>query len=70
MIYQDLTQLVGHTPLLSLHRMAAQYEALAQVVAKVESFNPGGSVKERTTSVPKTSAVTSASREILRWKPS
>lgn len=47
MIYQDLTQLVGHTPLLSLHRMAAQYEALAQVVAKVESFNPGGSVKDR-----------------------
>jgi len=27
--------------------MAAQYEALAQVVAKVESFNPGGSVKDR-----------------------
>ncbi|MDO5488628.1 MAG: cysteine synthase A [Bacteroidaceae bacterium] len=47
MIYQDLTQLVGHTPLLSLQRMAAQYEALAQVVAKVESFNPGGSVKDR-----------------------
>lgn len=47
MIYQDLTQLVGHTPLLSLHHMAAQYEALAQVVAKVESFNPGGSVKDR-----------------------
>lgn len=47
MIYQDLTQLVGHTPLLSLHRIAAQYEALAQVVAKVESFNPGGSVKDR-----------------------
>lgn len=47
MIYQDLTQLVGHTPLLSLHRMAAQYEALAQVVAKVESFNPSGSVKDR-----------------------
>lgn len=47
MIYQDLTQLVGHTPLLSLHRMAVQYEALAQVVAKVESFNPGGSVKDR-----------------------
>ena len=47
MIYQDLTQLVGHTPLLSLHRMAVKYEALAQVVAKVESFNPGGSVKDR-----------------------
>jgi len=27
--------------------MAVQYEALAQVVAKVESFNPGGSVKDR-----------------------
>lgn len=46
-IYEKLTQLVGHTPLLDLQRIAARKNALAQVVAKVEYFNPGGSVKDR-----------------------
>ncbi|MEE0690861.1 MAG: cysteine synthase A [Bacteroidaceae bacterium] len=47
MIYQNLTELVGRTPLLNLQRMASLHGALAQVVAKVEAFNPGGSVKDR-----------------------
>ena len=47
MIYQNLTELVGRTPLLNLQRMASLHGVLAQVVAKVEAFNPGGSVKDR-----------------------
>ena len=47
MIYSDLTQLIGRTPLLDLQRLASSGGALAQVVAKVEAFNPGGSVKDR-----------------------
>lgn len=47
MIYSDLTQLIGRTPLLDLQRLASSGGALAQVVAKVEFFNPGGSVKDR-----------------------
>ena len=47
MIYQNLTELVGRTPLLNLQRMASLHGTLAQVVAKVEAFNPGGSVKDR-----------------------
>ncbi|MBR4757832.1 MAG: pyridoxal-phosphate dependent enzyme, partial [Bacteroidaceae bacterium] len=47
MIYQNLTELVGNTPLVELQRLAAKQGAKAQVVAKVEFFNPGGSVKDR-----------------------
>lgn len=46
-IYEKLTELVGHTPLVDLQRLAAKKNAQAQVVAKVEFFNPGGSVKDR-----------------------
>lgn len=46
-IYEKLTDLVGRTPLLDLQRLAAKKNAQAQVVAKVEYFNPGGSVKDR-----------------------
>lgn len=47
MIYNDLTALIGHTPLLRLSRLAARHGAVAEILAKVESFNPGGSVKDR-----------------------
>ena len=47
MIYQNLTELVGNTPLVELQRLAAKKGAKTQVVAKVEFFNPGGSVKDR-----------------------
>ena len=46
-IYEKLTELVGRTPLLDLQRLAAKKNAQAQVVAKVEYFNPGGSVNDR-----------------------
>ncbi len=46
-IYDSLTQLVGHTPLLALNRLVHQAGAQAEVWAKLEYFNPGGSVKDR-----------------------
>ena len=46
-IQEKLTELIGRTPLLDLQRLAAKKNAQAQVVAKVEYFNPGGSVKDR-----------------------
>ena len=44
-IYEDITKTVGHTPLIRLNRMAL--ESGAEVVVKVESFNPLSSVKDR-----------------------
>ncbi|MDD2321726.1 MAG: cysteine synthase A [Geobacteraceae bacterium] len=44
-IFNNLTELIGKTPLVRLQKIAA--ESPAQLVAKVESFNPGGSVKDR-----------------------
>lgn len=46
-IKNSLTELIGHTPLLALHRWAKQQQLVAEIVAKVECFNPGGSVKDR-----------------------
>lgn len=46
-IKNNLTELIGHTPLLALHRWAKQQQLAAEIVAKVEYFNPGGSVKDR-----------------------
>jgi cysteine synthase A len=45
MIAEDITQLVGNTPLVRLRRLSE--ETGAEVVAKLEFFNPGGSVKDR-----------------------
>ena len=44
-IYKDITQTIGHTPLVGLKRMTKGIEA--QVVLKLESFNPLSSVKDR-----------------------
>ena len=47
MIYDSILQLVGNTPLVSLGKYGRNRNLLAEVVAKVEFFNPGGSVKDR-----------------------
>ncbi len=46
-IAKDLTQLIGRTPLLEVGRLAAAEGLKARVLVKLESFNPGGSVKDR-----------------------
>ncbi|MDR0821989.1 MAG: cysteine synthase A [Oscillospiraceae bacterium] len=46
-VYSSLTELVGGTPLVKLSRYSAQKELKATLLAKLESFNPAGSVKDR-----------------------
>lgn len=46
-IYKTLTDLIGHTPLLELGKFSAAHGLTTPIVAKVEFFNPGGSVKDR-----------------------
>ncbi|MCE2617385.1 cysteine synthase A [Phocaeicola oris] len=46
-IYHNLTDLVGHTPLVELSNIEKELNLKAKVIVKVESFNPGGSVKDR-----------------------
>ncbi len=46
-IHKNLLDLVGNTPLVEIERIAKARGAEAQVVAKVEYFNPGGSIKDR-----------------------
>ena len=46
-IYNDISALVGHTPLVRLHHLEEIYHLSAQLVAKVEAFNPLGSAKDR-----------------------
>lgn len=46
-IAKDLTQLIGNTPLLEVSRIEGEEKLKARVLVKLESFNPGGSVKDR-----------------------
>ncbi len=46
-IYTSADQLIGRTPLLELTRLERAEHLEARVLAKLESFNPGGSVKDR-----------------------
>ena len=46
-IYTSADQLIGHTPLLELTNTEKKYGLKARVLAKVEYFNPAGSVKDR-----------------------
>ena len=47
-IAKNLTELIGHTPLVELGGYSRRYGLPRPLVAKVEAFNPGGSVKART----------------------
>ena len=47
MIAKHLTELIGNTPLLELGKFSADKGLTQPIVAKVEFFNPGGSVKDR-----------------------
>lgn len=46
-IYTSAEQLIGHTPLVELSHLEQQENLQAKIIAKVEFFNPGGSVKDR-----------------------
>lgn len=46
-VYKSLSDLIGHTPLLELSNYERKYGLKAAVVAKLEYFNPAGSVKDR-----------------------
>ena len=46
-IAKQLTDLIGHTPLLELNKFSSEKGLKTPVIAKVEYFNPGGSVKDR-----------------------
>jgi len=46
-VYKSLTDLIGRTPLLELTNYGKKYDLKAKVLAKLEYFNPAGSVKDR-----------------------
>ena len=47
MIYQSASQLIGKTPLLELSHIEKEFDLKAKIIAKLEYFNPAGSVKDR-----------------------
>lgn len=46
-LYQNITETIGHTPLVKLGRVAEEWGAKADIYLKLEFFNPLGSVKDR-----------------------
>ena len=46
-IAENLTQLIGNTPLLEVRNIEKEEKLKARLIVKLESFNPGGSVKDR-----------------------
>ncbi len=46
-IYQNLTELIGNTPLLEIKNIEQAENLKARLFVKIEYFNPGGSVKDR-----------------------
>src|ERR1035437_2289739 len=46
-IAKSITDLIGNTPLLELKQLEKKYNLEAKIIAKLESFNPARSVKDR-----------------------
>ncbi|MBQ8137411.1 MAG: pyridoxal-phosphate dependent enzyme, partial [Clostridia bacterium] len=46
-VYTSAEQLIGRTPLLEVRRIEAALSLKARILAKLELFNPAGSVKDR-----------------------
>ena len=46
-VYQKIIDTIGNTPLVELSNLESKYNLKAKIIAKVEYFNPGGSVKDR-----------------------
>lgn len=47
MIANNITELIGRTPMLELHNVATALGLQARILAKLEYFNPAGSIKDR-----------------------
>lgn len=47
MLFHNIAELIGKTPLLEAHNFAASYANGAQLLCKLECFNPAGSAKDR-----------------------
>lgn len=47
MIYSSILQLIGNTPIVELCNIKRKFNLKARILAKIESFNPGGSAKDR-----------------------
>ncbi|WP_231948363.1 PLP-dependent cysteine synthase family protein [Phormidesmis priestleyi] len=46
-IYANITEIIGHTPLVKLQRLPQQFGCVAEIVLKLEGMNPAKSVKDR-----------------------
>lgn len=46
-IYENICQLIGHTPIVRLNKIEKKIGTSNQLYAKLEKFNPGGSIKDR-----------------------
>ena len=46
-IYNSITELIGHTPMLKANNFVRENKLAADVLVKLEYFNPAGSVKDR-----------------------
>lgn len=46
-VYDSILELIGHTPLVELHKIEEKEALQAHLIAKLEFFNPSGSVKDR-----------------------
>ena len=46
-VYKNVTELIGNTPLMELGNYEKKHNLQAKVLAKLEYFNPAGSVKDR-----------------------
>lgn len=46
-IYNNLTELIGNTPLVRVGKFEKKYDIKANIITKVEYFNPGSSIKDR-----------------------
>lgn len=46
-VYQNVTELIGHTPLLEVQNIESEFGLKAKILVKLELFNPAGSVKDR-----------------------
>ena len=60
-IYTSADQLIGHTPLLELTHIEKDADLSAKLLAKLEYFNPAGSVKDRIAKASSSPAPSSSS---------